>query len=113
MVEVLCADRGAYLANFGTLEEAMRMKYELLVGKTGLLYYIGGRKMNRNIAGGDWKWFKNGERSNITYFLFPKSQPNGSSQDPQDCLSFWSPEYNFNDIHCDHSNLYGGYICEK
>ncbi|VDI10785.1 Hypothetical predicted protein [Mytilus galloprovincialis] len=91
---VLCADRGAYLANFETLEEAMRMKYELLVRKTGLIYYIGGRKMNRNIAGGDWKWFKHGETSNIKYFLFPKSQPNGSSQDPQDCLSFWAPEEN-------------------
>ncbi|CAG2237665.1 unnamed protein product [Mytilus edulis] len=63
---VLCADRGAYLVNFETLEEAMRMKYELLVRKTGLIYYIGGRKMNRNIAGDEWKWFKHGETSNIT-----------------------------------------------
>ncbi|CAG2241056.1 unnamed protein product [Mytilus edulis] len=57
-----CLRRGAYLANFETLNEAMLMKYELLKMKTGVHYYVGGRNINRYKTGGDWRWIKRTEK---------------------------------------------------
>ncbi|CAC5410152.1 unnamed protein product [Mytilus coruscus] len=110
----LCLRRGAYLANFETLEEAMLMKYELQQMKTGLHFHIGGRNINRYVPGGDWRWIQNGKMNKMTYKAFGARQPDGSNAGPQDCMMFYAGErYIFHDILCDHPSWSSGYICEK
>ncbi|XP_071149955.1 uncharacterized protein [Mytilus edulis] len=108
-----CLRRGVYLANFETLNEALLMKYELLKMNSGILFYVGGRNINRYTPGGDWRWIKkNGDMVKMTYFAFDTGEPDGSLSAPQDCLVFYAPrEYRFHNFHC--AGSYGGYICEK
>ncbi|XP_062609351.1 C-type lectin domain family 4 member M-like [Saccostrea cucullata] len=109
-----CRRMGAYLANFETLEEAMLMKQKLNGMKSGLHFYVGGRNINRRKPGGDWRWIRNGEMKEMTYFAFGSSQPDGSDSAPQDCMFFYAAErYIFHDVFCDHDSYIGGYICEK
>ncbi|CAG2258009.1 unnamed protein product [Mytilus edulis] len=110
----ICAKRGAYLANFETLEEAMIMKAELTQKKSGKHYYVGGRNINRYIPGGDWRWIKNGQMTKMTYYAFGGGEPNGSNASPQDCMFFYAAErYIFHNVFCDNGSYRGGYICEK
>ncbi|XP_063447239.1 uncharacterized protein LOC134726757 [Mytilus trossulus] len=110
----LCTERGAYLANFETLEEAMTMKLKLQRMNTGLHYYVGGRNINHYIPIGDWRWIKNGKMHNFTYYAFDAGQPNGNSKLPQDCMFFYAAvSYKFHDVPCDFKDLFGGYICEQ
>ncbi|CAC5417685.1 CLEC4E [Mytilus coruscus] len=109
----LCTKRGAYLANFETLEEAMTMKLELQQKNTGFHYYVGGRNINRFIPDGDWRWIKNGEMTKFTYYAFDDGQPNGNNKINEDCMFFYAPtRYKFHDVPCDDGNYLGGYICE-
>ncbi|XP_061164479.1 C-type mannose receptor 2-like [Saccostrea echinata] len=109
-----CSRMGAYLANFETLEEAMLMKKKLKEMNSGLHFYVGGRNINRRKPGGDWRWIRNGEMKEMTYFAFGAGQPNGSDKAPQECMFFYAAErYIFHDVFCDHDTYLGGYICEK
>ncbi|XP_052080521.1 lymphocyte antigen 75-like [Mytilus californianus] len=110
-----CLRRGAYLANFETLNEAMLMKYELLKMNTGVHYYVGARNINRYKTGGDWRWIKkDGEMVKMTYFAFDGGEPNGSFSSPEDCMLFLgSRRYRFHNVWCANGGLLGGYICEK
>ncbi|CAG2232217.1 unnamed protein product [Mytilus edulis] len=103
----VCWLRGAwgYLATFETLEEAMLVKNELLKRNKGLYYYVGGRNLDRNNPAGDWRWIKKGEMLKMTYFIFPKGQPNGTPNNPQECMGF-DPylHYNLNDLYCDNAS---------
>ncbi|XP_063412491.1 uncharacterized protein LOC134695205 [Mytilus trossulus] len=110
-----CLRRGAYLANFETLNEALLMKYELLKMNSGVHYYVGGRNINRYKPGGDWRWIKkNGDTVKMTYFAFDKAEPNGSLSAPQDCMFFYAARgYRFHNVWCAMGDLLGGYICEK
>ncbi|VDI81807.1 Hypothetical predicted protein [Mytilus galloprovincialis] len=110
----LCAKRGAYLANFETLEEAMIMKLELQQRNSGVHYYVGGRNVNRHVSGGDWRWIKNGQMTQMTYNAFGDGEPNGSFASPQDCMYFYALDrYHFYNVYCDNGTNIGGYICEK
>ncbi|XP_076095596.1 uncharacterized protein LOC143066615 [Mytilus galloprovincialis] len=110
-----CLRRGAYLANFETLNEAMLMKYELLKMNTGVHYYVGGRNINRYKTGGDWRWIKkNGEMVKMKYFAFDNGEPNGTLKRAQDCMFFYASRgYRFHNVHCALNGYLGGYICEK
>ncbi|XP_071162451.1 uncharacterized protein [Mytilus edulis] len=110
-----CLRRGAYLANFETVNEAMLMKYELLKMKTGVHYYVGGRNINRYKTGGDWRWIKkDGEMVKMTYFAFDNGEPNGTFNGAQDCMFFLASRgYRFHSVWCAMGGLLGGYICEK
>ncbi|CAG2203473.1 unnamed protein product [Mytilus edulis] len=110
-----CLRRGAYLANFETLNEAMLMKYELLKMKTGVHYYVGGRNINRYKTGGDWRWIKkDGKMVKMTYFAFDNGEPNGTFNGAQDCMFFLASRgYRFHAVWCAMGGLLGGYICEK
>ncbi|XP_071150354.1 C-type lectin domain family 6 member A-like [Mytilus edulis] len=110
----LCLRRGAYLANFETLEETMLMKYELQLMKTGLHFHVGGRNINRYVPDGDWRWIQKGKMNKMTYKAFGARQPERSNSAPQDCMMFYAGErYTFHDVYCDHPSLRSGYICEK
>ncbi|XP_052074812.1 C-type lectin domain family 4 member M-like [Mytilus californianus] len=110
----LCAKRGAYLANFETLEEAMIMKMELQQKNSGLHYYVGGRNINRYVTGGDWRWIKNELMTKMTYYAFGDGEPNGSIASPQDCMYFYALNiYHFYNVMCDSGTNIGGYICEN
>ncbi|XP_076075897.1 perlucin-like protein [Mytilus galloprovincialis] len=110
----LCTERGAYLANFETLEEAMTMKLKLQRMNTGLHYYVGARNINHYIPFGDWRWIKNGKMNNFTYLAFDDSQPNGNNKNPEDCMFFYAAVgYKFHDVPCDNGGYLGGYICEQ
>lgn len=110
-----CLQRGAYLANFETINEAMLMQSELVRMNTGVHYYIGGRNINRYKQDGDWRWItKNGEMVQMKYFAFDKGEPNGINSAPQDCMFFYaSRKYKFHSVWCENGNLLGGYICQK
>ncbi|VDI72454.1 Hypothetical predicted protein [Mytilus galloprovincialis] len=110
-----CLQRGAYLANFETLNEAMLMKYELLKMKTGVHYYVGGRNINRYKTGGDWRWIKkDGKMVKMKYFAFDNGEPNGTLKASQDCMFFYASRgYRFHAVWCAMGGLLGGYICEK
>ncbi|CAC5426867.1 unnamed protein product [Mytilus coruscus] len=109
-----CAERGAYLANFETLEEAMTMKLKLQRMNTGLHYYVGGRNINHYIPIGDWRWIKKGKMNNFTYYAFDGGQPDGTNIGPQDCMFFFAAtSYKFRDVFCDAEEYFGGYICEQ
>ncbi|XP_052081166.1 perlucin-like protein [Mytilus californianus] len=109
-----CTNLGAYLANFETLEEAMAMKLFLQQMNTGVHYFVGGRNINRYLQSGDWRWIKNGNATQMTYFAFGNGQPGGTALDEQDCMLFYANDrYKFYDVSCDHSNSQGGYICEN
>lgn len=77
----------------------------------GRNYWIGGRNINREIQGGDWRWVKNGTFSKMSYFAFGPGQPSGSKGTPENCLWLY-PAYNYQFIDdiCT-SSVY--YICEK
>ncbi|VDI74608.1 Hypothetical predicted protein [Mytilus galloprovincialis] len=110
-----CVERGGYLATFETLEEAMLVKNELLKRNKGLYYYVGGRNLDRNNPAGDWRWIKKGEMLKMTFFIFPKGQPNGTPNNPQECMGF-DPylHYNLNDLFCDNASASKhAYICEQ
>ncbi|XP_061163726.1 uncharacterized protein LOC133172908 [Saccostrea echinata] len=108
-----CLDAGGYLANFETLEEALRMKNFLKKMHTGYNYFVGGRNINRRKSGGDWRWIKNGQMTKMKYFAFAAGEPNGSDSSPQDCMMFYAGKrYKFHNIYCDNGSYLGGYICE-
>ncbi|VDH93635.1 Hypothetical predicted protein [Mytilus galloprovincialis] len=108
----LCLRRGAYLANFETLEEAMLMKYELQQMHKGISFYIGGRNINRYVPGGDWKWIRYGKMIKMKYKAFGSGQPDGSNSNSQDCMLFYSGDkHSIHDGSCIH--YLHGYICEK
>lgn len=106
-----CLQRGAYLANLGTFDEYMILRSRLASLRNGQNYAIGGRNINREIHGGDWRWVKNGTFSKMSYFAFAQDQPNGTKASPQNCMWLYSEfKYEFIDTIC--SNL-ARYICEK
>lgn len=41
----------------------------------GQNFAIGGRNINREVDGGDWRWVKNGSFSKMSYFAFGPKQP--------------------------------------
>lgn len=74
-------------------------------------YFIGGRNINREIQGGDWRWVKNGNFSKMSYFAFGPGQPDGTRGNPQNCLWLYPTfQYQFIDDYCT-SSVY--YIFEK
>ncbi|XP_061169141.1 uncharacterized protein LOC133178461 [Saccostrea echinata] len=108
-----CLDTSGYLANFETLEEALRMKQILKKMNTGIHFYVGGRNINRRKPGGDWRWIKHGQMTKMTYHAFGAGEPNGSDRSPQDCMFFFAGErYTFHNVPCDNGSYLGGYICE-
>ncbi|XP_062607456.1 uncharacterized protein LOC134269272 [Saccostrea cucullata] len=108
-----CLDMGGYLANFETLEEALQMKEFLKKMITGIHFYVGGRNINRRKPGGDWRWIKHGQMTEMKYHAFGAGQPNGSDSSPQDCMFFYAGEqYMFHSVNCDDGTHLGGYICE-
>ncbi|XP_062596734.1 uncharacterized protein LOC134258205 [Saccostrea cucullata] len=108
-----CLETGGYLANFETLEEALRMKKVLKKMNKGIHFYVGGRNINRRKPGGDWRWIKHGQMTKMTYYAFGAREPNGSDRSPEDCLFFYAGErYTFHNVYCDNGTHLGGYICE-
>lgn len=83
-------------------------KYKYIIGRS---YWIGGRNINREIQGGDWRWVKNGNFSKMSYFAFGPGQPTGTKGSPQNCMWLYSPyHYQFTDDSC---TMLAHYICEK
>ncbi|XP_062596728.1 uncharacterized protein LOC134258201 isoform X2 [Saccostrea cucullata] len=110
---VNCLEAGGYLANFETLEEAMRMKKILKKMGRGFNFYVGGRNINRRKPGGDWRWIKHGQMNKMKYYAFAANEPNGSDKSPQDCMFFYArSRYSFHNIYCDNGSHLSGYICE-
>ncbi|XP_062566000.1 uncharacterized protein LOC134228358 [Saccostrea cucullata] len=113
MAFVNCLEAGGYLANFETLEEAMRMKKFLKKMGRGSNFYVGGRNVNRRKPGGDWRWIKHGQMTKMKYYAFAANEPNGSDKSPQDCMFFYArSRYSFHNIYCDNGSHLSGYICE-
>ncbi|XP_062596732.1 C-type lectin domain family 6 member A-like [Saccostrea cucullata] len=113
MAFVNCLEAGGYLANFETLEEAMRMKKILKKMGRGFNFYVGGRNINRRKPGGDWRWIKHGQMTEMKYYAFAANEPNGSDKSPQDCMFFYArSRYSFHNIFCDNGSHLSGYICE-
>ncbi|XP_062596729.1 uncharacterized protein LOC134258201 isoform X3 [Saccostrea cucullata] len=110
---VNCLNAGGYLANFETLEEALRMKKKLEGMHTSTSFYVGGRNINRRKPGGDWRWIKHGQVTKMAYYAFGAREPNGSDRSPQDCMFFYSGEgFAFHSVPCRSARSDGGYICE-
>lgn len=77
----------------------------------GILYFVGGRNINRRKPGGDWRWIKLGTMTKMKYFAFGAGEPNGTEQSPEDCLMFYAGDgYKFYNAKC--GKKLGGYICE-
>ncbi|XP_062566001.1 uncharacterized protein LOC134228360 [Saccostrea cucullata] len=108
-----CLKAGGYLANFETLEEALRMKKILKKMHTATSFFVGGRNINRSKPGGDWRWIKHGQMTKMKYFAFGAGEPSGSDRSPEDCMFFYSGErFAFHNVPCDNGRYHGGYICE-
>lgn len=106
-----CLHKGGYLANLETFNEYIFLRSWLASLNNGRSYFIGGRNINREIQGGDWRWVKNGNFSKMSYFAFGPGQPDGTKGNPQNCLWLYPTfQYQFIDDYCT-SSVY--YICEK
>nr|XP_034309523.1 uncharacterized protein LOC105326448 isoform X2 [Crassostrea gigas] len=109
--EIHCLHKGGYLANLETFNEYIFLRSWLAALNNGRSYWIGGRNINREIQGGDWRWVKNGTFSKMSYYAFGPGQPSGSKGTPENCLWLYPTyHYQFIDDICTYSVYY---ICEK